>query len=88
MSDRNVQAVLVNIFASWCVPCRQEHPILMQLAERGDVRVVGLNYKDKAENARRFLGSLGNPYEAVGVDRNGRSATTSSPGKTRRGHGE
>ena len=65
---------LVNVWASWCVPCRQEHPLLMQLAERGSVKVVGINYKDQPENALRFLGELGNPYEAVGVDASGRTA--------------
>jgi cytochrome c biogenesis protein CcmG/thiol:disulfide interchange protein DsbE len=64
---------VVNVWASWCGPCRLEHPLLMELAERGH-RVVGINYKDEAENGRRFLGSLGNPYEAVGVDDDGRSA--------------
>jgi cytochrome c biogenesis protein CcmG/thiol:disulfide interchange protein DsbE len=63
---------LINVWASWCVPCRQEHPILMKLAENTDLRLVGLNYKDKVKNARRFLGDLGNPYAAVGVDGNGR----------------
>ena len=66
--------VLVNIFASWCVPCRAEHPILMALSERGDLSMVGINYKDETENARRFLGALGNPYDRVGVDPNGRAA--------------
>lgn len=65
---------LVNVWASWCVPCRQEHPLLMQLAESGTVKVVGINYKDQQENALRFLGELGNPYEAVGVDESGRTA--------------
>jgi cytochrome c biogenesis protein CcmG/thiol:disulfide interchange protein DsbE len=65
---------LVNVWASWCVPCRQEHPLLMQLAESGAVKVVGINYKDQPENALRFLGELGNPYEAVGVDASGRTA--------------
>jgi len=65
------QVTLVNVFASWCAPCRQEHPVLMRLREQG-VRILGLNYKDTAENARRFLGGLGNPYERVGVDANGR----------------
>lgn len=68
------QVTLVNIWASWCVPCRDEHPLLMQLSARQDVRVFGINYKDKAENARRFIGLHGNPFEAVGVDDGGRVA--------------
>lgn len=63
---------LVNVWASWCVPCRAEHPYLMELAKRSDIQVIGLNYKDKPANARRFLGTHGNPYERVGVDPNGR----------------
>lgn len=65
---------LVNIFASWCVPCRQEHPILKELAKDPRLNVVGINYKDKNENALRFLGELGNPYKAIGVDPNGKAA--------------
>ncbi|NND49295.1 MAG: DsbE family thiol:disulfide interchange protein [Rhizobiales bacterium] len=67
------EVTLVNIWASWCGPCRQEHPLLMQLDQSG-IKVVGINYKDQEENARRFLGTLGNPYRAVGVDDDGRSA--------------
>lgn len=65
---------LVNVFASWCVPCRQEHPILKELAKDPRITVVGINYKDKNENALRFLGELGNPYRAIGVDPNGKAA--------------
>lgn len=65
---------LVNVWASWCVPCRAEHPFLMELAKRSDIQVIGLNYKDKPANARRFLGTHGNPYERVGVDPNGRTS--------------
>ena len=68
------KVTVLNVWASWCGPCRQEHPVLMQLAQNRSVRVVGINYKDKPANARRFLETLGNPYEAVGVDENGRSA--------------
>jgi len=68
------QVTLVNVWASWCVPCRVEHPLLMQLARDERVRLVGINYKDSPENARRFLGDLGNPFSAVGADDTGRVA--------------
>lgn len=63
--------VLVNVFASWCGPCREEHPLLMALSEDPRLRIVAINYKDKPENARRFLATLGNPYAAIGVDQTG-----------------
>ena len=65
---------LVNVFASWCVPCRQEHPILTELAKDERLTIVGINYKDRNDNALRFLGELGNPYDAIGVDPNGKAA--------------
>lgn len=65
---------VVNIFASWCVPCRQEHPLLEDLATVEGIQLLGINYKDKPENARRFLGSLGNPYSRIGADDAGRTA--------------
>ena len=65
---------LVNVFASWCAPCHEEHPLLMDLAKDKRLRLLGINYKDKPENARRFLGRLGNPYVAVGTDPDGRKA--------------
>ena len=71
-SDLQGQVTLVNIWASWCGPCRDEHPHLMTLSEVENVRLVGINYKDEPANARRFLGALGMPYEAVGVDADGR----------------
>ncbi|WP_428031052.1 DsbE family thiol:disulfide interchange protein [Ancylobacter sp.] len=70
----NGEVTVLNVFASWCVPCRDEHPFLVQLSQMPGFRLVGLNYKDDAGNARRFLGRFGNPYAAVGVDANGRTA--------------
>lgn len=68
------KVTLVNVWASWCAPCRVEHPVLMQLAKDGRVEIAGLNYKDKPENARRFLNELGNPYSMIGTDDAGRVA--------------
>lgn len=65
---------LVNVFASWCVPCRQEHPMLKEMSRDERLNVVGINYKDKSENALRFLGELGNPYASIGIDPNGKAA--------------
>ncbi len=66
------RVTLVNIFASWCGPCRDEHPLLVDLSKRTDIDLVGINNKDDPENARRFLGALGNPYRRIGADNNGR----------------
>ncbi|MDQ2633926.1 MAG: DsbE family thiol:disulfide interchange protein [Pseudomonadota bacterium] len=68
------KVTLVNVWASWCAPCREEHPLLLALSKDKRFAIAGLNYKDAPENARRFLGSLGNPYSAVGVDSDGRAA--------------
>ena len=65
---------LLNVWASWCVPCHDEAPLLMQLAEDTRIRVAGINYKDQPENARRFLGRYGNPFAAAGADLNGRAS--------------
>jgi cytochrome c biogenesis protein CcmG, thiol:disulfide interchange protein DsbE len=65
---------VVNVFASWCGPCRDEHPQILALSERDDVRVFGINQRDKVDDARRFLGALGNPYDAVGVDADARAS--------------
>ena len=68
------QVAVVNFWASWCQPCVQEHPLLSVLKERTGVRIYGVNYKDQAAAARRFLGRYGNPFAAVGVDAQGRAA--------------
>ncbi len=73
-SDLKGKPHLVNIFASWCVPCRVEHPVLMDLAKDERIDIVGINYKDDPGNAVRFLGALGNPYTRIGVDPKGRAA--------------
>jgi len=66
------KVALVNVFASWCAPCHQEHPVLMDLAKDTRFVIFGINQKDKPENARRFLGKLGNPYARIGADVDGR----------------
>lgn len=70
----NGAVTLVNIWASWCVPCHDEAPLLTKLAEDKRFKIIGINQKDKPENARRFLGRYGNPFSAVGADSNGRAA--------------
>ena len=72
-ADLEGQVSLLNVFASWCVPCRAEHPLLMALAERGVV-INGIDYKDPAEQAAKWLGELGNPFARIGADRDGRVA--------------
>ena len=62
---------LLNIWSSWCVPCRQEHPLLMKLNEDSKIIIIGMNYKDNKKNAQSFLKELGNPYEMVLVDLDG-----------------
>jgi cytochrome c biogenesis protein CcmG/thiol:disulfide interchange protein DsbE len=64
---------VVNVWASWCVPCHDEAPLLMQLSQDNRFRLVGINYKDAPDNARRFLGRYGNPFAAAGADQNGRA---------------
>ena len=68
------KVTLVNVWGSWCGPCREEHPVMMALGEDARFDLVGFNYKDKPDNARRFLSDLGNPYAAIGTDEAGRSA--------------
>lgn len=65
---------VVNVWASWCVPCHDEAPLLVKLAQDNRIRLIGINYKDTPDNARRFLGRYGNPFNAVGVDTNGRAS--------------
>jgi cytochrome c biogenesis protein CcmG/thiol:disulfide interchange protein DsbE len=68
------EVTVVNFWASWCAPCVQEHPLLVALKEQTGVKLYGINYKDQAATARRFLGRYGNPFTAVGVDASGRAA--------------
>jgi cytochrome c biogenesis protein CcmG, thiol:disulfide interchange protein DsbE len=69
-ADLRGKPVLVNVFASWCVPCRAEHPLLMRLAADG-ATLYGIDYKDKPEDARQWLDGLGDPYQKIGADNSG-----------------
>ena len=62
---------LFNIWASWCVPCRDEHSILSNLSQNNNLEIIGLNYKDKINNAKKFLDDLGNPYKKILIDQDG-----------------
>lgn len=73
-ADFKGNVTLVNVWASWCVPCHEEVPFLEELSKDKRIRLVGINYKDQPDNARRFIGRYGNPYRAVGADPNGRAA--------------
>lgn len=72
-TDLKGSVQLVNVFASWCVPCRVEHPLLMRLAKEGKVQVHGIAWKDTRPNATAFLDELGNPYKKIGFDGTGRA---------------
>ena len=62
---------ILNIWSSWCSPCRDEHPKLMQLSKNSSVKLIGLNYKDNPKNAKKFIDILGNPYSMIIIDENG-----------------
>jgi cytochrome c biogenesis protein CcmG/thiol:disulfide interchange protein DsbE len=62
---------LINVWASWCLPCRDEHPILISLKDQKNLKIIGLNYKDKNENAKKFLKEFDNPYDIIFVDQKG-----------------
>jgi cytochrome c biogenesis protein CcmG/thiol:disulfide interchange protein DsbE len=68
------QVTVVNVFASWCIPCRDEHPVLEALKQKTGVALYGINQKDAPDNATAFLMQLGNPYDAVGADADGRAS--------------
>lgn len=65
---------LINIWASWCLPCREEHPLLLKLRDNDKLTLIGLNYKDNFESAKKFLNKLGNPYEKILLDEDGTKA--------------
>jgi len=62
---------IINIWASWCVPCRTEHPLLMELSKNQSVKLIGINYRDKLNNAKNFIKKFGNPYSQIITDKDG-----------------
>ena len=73
---RKNKYTLINFWASWCAPCRVEHPYLMQLSKEKNLRILGVNFKDKKINALKFLNDLGNPYYYLTTDSNGKQSVT------------
>ena len=73
-ADLKGEVRLVNVFASWCVPCRAEHPIVTRLAESEKIPVHAINHKDKPEDAKAWLARYGDPYASIGVDSDGRAS--------------
>ena len=67
----NSDYYILNIWASWCAPCRKEHPKLMQLSKKSSVKLIGINYRDNSKNAKNFINKFGNPYTFIFVDMNG-----------------
>ena len=67
----NEKYIIINIWASWCIPCRQEHKYIKNISKINNSKIIGLNYKDKKDNAQRFLDELGNPYDIILKDSNG-----------------
>ena len=65
---------ILNIWASWCVPCRKEHPLLMELNKNKSIKLIGLNYRDNLNNAKKFINELGNPYTQILIDKDGTKA--------------
>ena len=68
---KNDKFYLMNIWSSWCIPCKDEHPFLMNLSKNKNIEIIGLNYKDKSENAKIFLEEMGNPYNIILLDDEG-----------------
>tara|TARA_B100000795_G_scaffold20497_1_gene13685 strand:+ start:2948 stop:3469 length:522 start_codon:yes stop_codon:yes gene_type:complete len=62
---------IINIWASWCMPCRKEHPLLMELSKSQSIKLIGLNYKDNPNNAKKFINDFGNPYSQILIDKEG-----------------